>query len=81
VSLLYLFITNEWLEETSKNLLRVAFSVCDARCTPVQLRFSGYAPRLKLLPLATVFRGPLNWPPRPALRPHFILARLGCARR
>jgi hypothetical protein len=24
----------------SKNLLRVALAVCDARCTPVQLRFS-----------------------------------------
>jgi len=28
------------LEGTSKNLLRVALAVCDARCTRVQLRFS-----------------------------------------
>jgi len=28
------------LMATSKNPLRVALAVCDARCTPVQLRFS-----------------------------------------
>jgi hypothetical protein len=28
------------LAGTSKNPLRVALAVCDARCTPVQLRFS-----------------------------------------
>jgi len=28
------------LKGTSKNPLRVALAVCDARCTPVQLRFS-----------------------------------------
>jgi hypothetical protein len=29
-----------YFKERSENLLRVALAACDARCTPVQLRFS-----------------------------------------